>query len=326
MKICHIGHGIMPIPPQGWGAVESLIWDYKTYIERAGHDCFVINDAREATIVDEVNRIEPDVVHSHYEQHFPLLSQLHAPVKLMCTHASKPFREENLPILKAFFNEHQSLIDECYICCLSKEMKSYLLNLGISPSQLLLTPNGARADLIRYTKTPDFADRSICLAQVTRRKRQYLFSTLDYVDFVGPKNDPTFDYGLPTYLGEWSRNEVWSNLTRYSNLVLLSSGELAPLVTVQALIAGIGVVVSEAAAANLDVDLPFIDVIPEDKVEDIDYVGHVIRSNQECSSRMRSEIREYGRARFDWSVLVPRYLETLQTLIPNALFQKSSAT
>ena len=28
MKIALIGPGIMPIPPDGWGAVESLIWDY----------------------------------------------------------------------------------------------------------------------------------------------------------------------------------------------------------------------------------------------------------------------------------------------------------
>ena len=28
MRLALIGPGIMPIPPDGWGAVESLIWDY----------------------------------------------------------------------------------------------------------------------------------------------------------------------------------------------------------------------------------------------------------------------------------------------------------
>ena len=28
MNIALIGPGILPIPPNGWGAVESLIWDY----------------------------------------------------------------------------------------------------------------------------------------------------------------------------------------------------------------------------------------------------------------------------------------------------------
>ena len=30
MKIALVGPGIMEIPPKGWGAVESLIWDYAT--------------------------------------------------------------------------------------------------------------------------------------------------------------------------------------------------------------------------------------------------------------------------------------------------------
>ena len=34
MKLVIIGPGIMPIPPKGWGAVESLIWDYKIFIEK----------------------------------------------------------------------------------------------------------------------------------------------------------------------------------------------------------------------------------------------------------------------------------------------------
>jgi len=33
MKIGFIGPGIMPIPPDGWGAVESLIDDYRNALE-----------------------------------------------------------------------------------------------------------------------------------------------------------------------------------------------------------------------------------------------------------------------------------------------------
>ena len=28
MKIAFIGPGILPIPPNGWGAVELLVWEY----------------------------------------------------------------------------------------------------------------------------------------------------------------------------------------------------------------------------------------------------------------------------------------------------------
>ena len=37
MKLSIIGPGIMPIPPQGWGAVEILIWDLKCAYEELGH-------------------------------------------------------------------------------------------------------------------------------------------------------------------------------------------------------------------------------------------------------------------------------------------------
>ena len=29
MKICLIAEGKLPIPPQGWGGVEHLIWNFK---------------------------------------------------------------------------------------------------------------------------------------------------------------------------------------------------------------------------------------------------------------------------------------------------------
>jgi hypothetical protein len=46
MKISIIGPGIMQIPPVGWGAVESLIWDYKISLEKLGHKVQIINIGR----------------------------------------------------------------------------------------------------------------------------------------------------------------------------------------------------------------------------------------------------------------------------------------
>ena len=37
MKIALVGPGIMQIPPDGWGAVEMLIWDYYQVIKDLGH-------------------------------------------------------------------------------------------------------------------------------------------------------------------------------------------------------------------------------------------------------------------------------------------------
>ena len=42
MKIAIIGPNT-PIPPKGWGAVETLIWDMKMSLEELGHDVLIIN-------------------------------------------------------------------------------------------------------------------------------------------------------------------------------------------------------------------------------------------------------------------------------------------
>jgi hypothetical protein len=68
--------------------------------------------------------------------------------------------------------------------------------------------------------------------------------------------------------------------------------------------AGLGLVVSEFAANNLDTTLPFIDVIPESKIHDIEYVSFVIDENRKVSTTMRKEIREYAEANFSWETIV----------------------
>ena len=43
MRLALIGPGIMPIPPDGWGAVESLIWDYALELGELDHEGTIIN-------------------------------------------------------------------------------------------------------------------------------------------------------------------------------------------------------------------------------------------------------------------------------------------
>ena len=53
MKIALVGPGIMEIPPKGWGAVESLIWDYATELDELGHEGVIINTPDRAQIIHE---------------------------------------------------------------------------------------------------------------------------------------------------------------------------------------------------------------------------------------------------------------------------------
>jgi hypothetical protein len=107
-------------------------------------------------------------------------------------------------------------------------------------------------------------------------------------------------------LGEWSKETLYNQLTDYGNLVLLSDGEAHPLVCMEALAAGLGVVVCEWGKANLDTDKEFITVIPEEKITDIDYVENAIIKNREYSIAHRNEIVEYSK-QFDWKEVLKKY-------------------
>jgi autotransporter strand-loop-strand O-heptosyltransferase len=58
MRICQVTPGLISIPPNGWGAVEKIIWEYKQSFERAGHTCDV-------KYLDDINKSDYDVIHIH---------------------------------------------------------------------------------------------------------------------------------------------------------------------------------------------------------------------------------------------------------------------
>ena len=58
MRIAQITPGIIQIPPNGWGAVEKIIWEYTKVLRRLGHVVEII-------YTDDVKPGEWDIVHVH---------------------------------------------------------------------------------------------------------------------------------------------------------------------------------------------------------------------------------------------------------------------
>jgi|694.fasta_scaffold23607_2 autotransporter strand-loop-strand O-heptosyltransferase len=58
MKIVQVHPGILPIPPNGWGAVEKIIWEYKLSLERQGHTCDIL-------YLNDIDPSKYDVIHIH---------------------------------------------------------------------------------------------------------------------------------------------------------------------------------------------------------------------------------------------------------------------
>tara|TARA_B100001996_G_scaffold229947_1_gene177290 strand:+ start:159 stop:1106 length:948 start_codon:yes stop_codon:yes gene_type:complete len=313
MKISIIGPGIMPIPPTGWGAVEILIWDQKLALEKLGHEVQIVNTQSPVEIIKQINAFRPNFVHIQYDDFIELYSYIQYPCAITSHfgYLEQPNRWDyyGARIAKPFQDIKPNVF------CLSYGIKEVYQNiLNIPSDRLFVTPNGVNINEFNYVSDPKHSDRSIYLAKIDYRKRQYLFQSIKTLWYAGNVADTRFDQSK-NYLGEWSKHTLYNNLTHYGNLVLLSDGEAHPLVCMEALAAGIGVVVSQWGAANLDISKEFITVIPEDKINDIEYVESRIIENREYSVQHRDEIREYVK-QFDWTTVIKDiYVPTIEKII-----------
>ena len=310
MKIVLIGPGIMPIPPTGWGAVEILVWDTKVALEKLGHEVLIINTKNGREIIDKINTFRPDFVHVHYDEFVPLVPFIQYP-NAITSHYGYLERPKMFGGYTNVANEFMRIKPNVF--CLSEGIEK-VYNVMFNIPNTFITPNGVNVDEFNFVSDPEHPDRSIYLAKIDYRKRQHLFQSIDSLWYAGNIADDRFNT-KKNYLGEWSKDRLYNELTEYGNLVLLSDGEAHPLVCMEALVAGLGVVVCEWGKANLDTTKEFITVIPEDKIEDISYVEEQIIKNREYSIAHRDQIREYGE-QFDWvKVIEKHYLPNVEKVI-----------
>ena len=312
MKICLIAEGKLPIPPQGWGGVEHLLWNYKQQLEKTGDEVVVLNTQDLNEVVKIANEGNFDAVHLHYDQYAGIMPHIHCEKKMITSHY--PYLENPEPscvFLYDFLKNSQS-----HIVSLSDRIKTEFIRRGIDGTNVSVLPCGI--DTQSYALDVDdvlFPDRSIVVGKIEPRKRQtHLQKQNLNIDFVGNVSDQSFDTSDPSYLGEQSKQDIMDNLTAYANMILLSSGEAHPFVCLEGLAAGLGLVLSEQSTANLDVSQPFITVIPDDKINDFDYLREKIEQNRMASLSMRYKIRQYCYENFDWLKIIKKYKEIINSI------------
>ena len=176
---------------------------------------------------------------------------------------------------------------------------------NIPKEKLFLTPNGLDIDAYRFVENPKYGHKSICIGKIEDRKKQYFLQGIDSLWFAGNIADNRFDQSK-NYLGELPKSKIKTDLTEYGNLVLISDGEVHPRVCTEALASGLGVVISECGIANLDLDEEFITVIPDSKINDLEYIQTQIILNRDFSICNRHAILDYAR-QFDWSNVIEKY-------------------
>ena len=316
MKFCLIGPGHSSIPPNGWGAVESIVWDYYTELQKKGHNVIIINESYCNDIIQKTNSENPDVVYIMYDDHIIVAPHIQCSRIFYMSHfayITEPGFEEKR---NAYFNgifkkviEYQQYIT---LNAISQQVFDVYKKHGFNGKYNIIH-NGAQSDLFVYNEipVPDYSEKSIYLAKIEDRKAQWKYQSINNIHFAGNYHNSSFNTNNSNYLGEWSKSTLYENLTKYANLILLSDGEADPLVVKEALIAGLGVVVSECASANLDLNKSFITVIPNDKLDDISFIEQQIIMNREISINMRPQIREYALSKFTWSSVIDSFLQNI---------------
>jgi len=322
MKIALIGPGIMSIPPDGWGAVEMLIWDYTTILRALGHRVEIINTPDRELIKFEVEHGKYDVVHLHYDVFHDIITDLVPLCKALVVSSHYPFlnvpamwgRDQYGPVFKRYSENKDFTI----FASSQKDINTFV-ELGKSLEEnTWLSKLGVRPGPYQYNEYPTF-DSTLCFSQVCDRKRQYLMQNWGdecAIDIYGRREQGRFN-NSKNYKGELPREILNQHITNYSNFILLSEVEnTTPLVVKEALICGLGVVVSEAVTPELDTSKSFIDVIPESEINNQDYIKDVVIKNKRHSRQIRREIREYGIDEFGLeNILAYEYIPKLQSLL-----------
>ena len=314
MRIALLGPAESQIPPLGWGAVESVVWNYYTELKKLGHAVLLIH-FQEKDMVSMCNEYEPDVVYIMYDDYAYMANSIKCSQVYFMSHFAYIPSPELTSKFKWYFDNIFTQVmrnnDNITINALSMDVANVYRKHGFK-GKINVIHNGADSRSFHYTRKPIYADKSIYLAKIEIRKKQYKYQGIPDIMFAGNYQDSSFDVNNSNYLGSWSKETLHEQMTHYGNLVLLSDGEVDPLVVKEALIAGLGVVVSSYASANLDVTKSFIDVIPDNKLDDMEYVSNKIRKNRIESLRQRENIREYGVRVFSWKNIVGKFMSKVE--------------
>lgn len=307
-RILLVGPGIMPIPSNGWGAVETVVWQQKQALEALGHKVDILN-SRGLKAALLAMPWSYDVVHLHYDELAKFWNNLAKALRLnlvVTTHygyAAWPDKWDTY--YKDIFSE---LMQSKRLLVLSEDIKTTFLEAGYK-GWVEVLPNGTEVDDIRYSHKGNGS--VLCLGKIEPRKRQsqiveIIKGSAVVCDFIGPKVDPLFkpDNQNSYYKGTWSREEVRSNLTNYSALVLLSDGEAHPLVVGEALAAGLSVVVSPEASANIAVGAPYAIIVKSD-----DQIVSSLQKAVSENAKLRDGIREYAEKNLSWNTMAQVYVK-----------------
>ena len=139
MRIAHIQPSVIRIPPNGWGAIEKIIWDYKQNLEFFGHQVDIVN-------IGDLDPTKYDIVHCHMFDHGLYLA------------------ENNIPYFYSH-HDHHSMV-------WGKESGNYIVNLqAMQKSEMSFVHAEKSIDV--FERVPFYLPHGVNREFFKYRKREY---------------------------------------------------------------------------------------------------------------------------------------------------------
>jgi glycosyltransferase involved in cell wall biosynthesis len=327
VKLALVAHGLLPIPPTGWGAVEQTIWQRAQRLRACGHVVDIFNTTYWHAIVDAINEGGYDFVHLHNELFaLPFARHLRASWAITTHYGGlTSFRPGGGD--RSFEYLFQDILHAPAHIALTNEIADVLRQAGYRGS-IVVVENCVEHELFRVIDRP--SRPAICLGRVGHRKRQAWLAMAAaqnrlQIDFVGPwvrDEDPDFSPAAGSrWLGEWDRSTLYDQLGAYACMVLLSHSEACtPKAVLEALAAGLSIVASAACAEKLQAE-PFVTVVPDDASAEA--VIAAVQDAVACNPPLRPQIRAFARDRFGNELGINRYLTAIQEILSASHFSSA---
>ena len=314
MKVIQVTPGLIPIPPNGWGAVEKIIWEYKLKLEEQ-----LVHT--QIKYLNEVSPGDADIVHIHIanlaieakNRGIPYVFSLHDHHVVHNGRGSSNYNQ-NLEAIKG------SVISFCHA--------EYLVDFFEETDKLFYLSHGVDTNFFRCEKPVKSEHRLLCLANnglagdstFDRKGFRYAIEAAKALDLpitvAGPENNRHFflankdlmEYEkLTIHLNNPGEDDIRELYRTHSIFLHPSSLEAGhPNLTLL-----------EALSSGLPV------VGTYDGTQHLNGMVRVGRDTQEVIEGIKTVIGDYNnyvnetmkiRSRYDWSVIVSRMLKMYETI------------
>ena len=292
--------------------LENIISNYLSKLKELSYDAYYINQLNSKTsyvadMINEINDLKADIVVIMFDARIDMVSYLDCKRIWYYPHNSLMVDIMNNQRHPYFHNIFKKIImhkDKISKLMLPSElMIPSFTKFGFSENKCNILPYPINHIDIGWIQEPRYKNRTLCVADIEDNERQRLLLLINNVFLVGLIKDYSFPTEHDRYLGHWTDNQLKERLTHYSNVILLSKTTTAPIILKYAMAAGCGIVISSACQANLDTSKPWITLLEENRINDIEYIKKMIESNSIICQGIRDTIRTYAKNEFQWNYI-----------------------